>query len=188
MTSTHPFNQLYFFIQDYKKQSGSKKIRMIYLWASRASIGILLYRVERFLYLLFGKFWQYTRVVFLPVLYPLYAYSNCEISYKANIGAGITILHPSMGVVVSAYATIGNDLTLTGGNVVGGRGGMKNKNFILGNNITVGANAVVLGPIVLGDNITIGASALVNKDFKSNSILVGVPAKNISKTVKKGSM
>lgn len=183
MSISKAFEQIGFLIKDYQRQTGSKKLRMFYLWLSRASIGIMLYRVERMMFLLFSNVWKVIRILFLPILFPLYAYSNLEISYKADIGPGISVLHPSMGVVVSSFVTIGKNLTLTGGNVIGGRSEVRNgeAKFMLGDNVNLGANAVILGPVVLGNNITIGALALVNKDFESGCTLVGVPAKQIRK-------
>lgn len=182
MKRANAFNQLVFLLEDYRRQAGSKKLRMIYLWIGRASIGIFLYRMERLMYLLFGNLWKVVRIIFLPLLYPLYAYSNLDISYQSDIGPGITVLHPSMGVVISAHATIGKNLTLTGGNVIGAKPEVKNGGgFMLGDNLNLGANSVVLGPVILGNNITIGASAMVNKSFKSNCTLVGVPATKVTK-------
>lgn len=181
MVKKNLLEQLSFFIQDYKRQTGSKKLRMFYLWLSRASVGIMLYRIERMMFLWFGNVWKVIRVLFLPILFPLYAYSNLEISYTADIGPGISVLHPSMGVVISGFATIGKNLTLTGGNVIGGKLEVRNGGgkFMIGDNVNLGANAVILGPVVLGDKITIGALAMVNKDFESDCTLVGVPANNI---------
>jgi len=176
------FKQIGFFVKDYRRQTGSKKLRMFYLWMSRTSVGILLYRLERMMFLLFGNTWKIMRIFFLPILFPLYAYSNLEISYQADIGPGISVLHSSMGVVISSFATIGKNLTLTGGNVIGGRQKVRNggAKFMIGDNVNLGANAVILGPVVLGDNITIGASAMVHKSFKSDCTLVGVPAKKVN--------
>lgn len=171
------FEQIVFLAADYKRQSGSVKLRMLYLWLSRASVGVFLYRFERMMFLLFGKMYTVIRIPLVPVLFPLYAYSNCEISYHAEIGPGISILHPSMGVVVSGFAKIGKNLTITGGNVIGAKPLMRQGGVLMiGDDVSLGANAVVLGPVVLGDRVTVGASAMVNKDFPSDTILVGVPA------------
>ena len=162
--------QISFFAKDYQRQTGSKKLRMFYLWLSRASVGVFVYRMERMMYLLLGESWKIVRLLFLPILYPLSAYSNLEIPYKANIGPGIVILHASMEIVVSAFATVGENLTLTGGNVIGGKPAVRDANgggFIVGDNLNMGANAVILGPITLGDNVTVGAMALVTKSFES---------------------
>ena len=152
------FYQFYCLVIDYKKQCGSKKTRMLYLWLTRAFIGVFLYRLERAFYLLLGKVYRYVRILLYPVYLPLYAYSNLEISYLSKIGPGISVLHPAMGITISGYAVIGDNLTLVGGNVIGTRPQINNGDpFILGSNLSLGANAVVLGPIVLGDNLTVDA-------------------------------
>lgn len=175
------FEQIMFLAADYKRQSGSVKLRMFYLWLSRASVGIFLYRMERMMFLLLGRAYTIIRIPFVPLLFPLYAYSNCEISYHAEIGPGLSILHPSMGVVVSRFAKIGKNLTLTGGNVIGAKPSIRQGGVLMiGDDMNLGANAVVLGPVVLGDRVTVGASAMVNKDFPSDAILVGVPAKKVN--------
>jgi len=181
MKRDKPFEQLSFLRQDYIKTSGSKKLRMFYIWLNRGVIGIALYRLERMMFLLLGKFWKIFRILFIPFLYPLYAYSNCEISYAAKIGPGIKILHLSMGVVISGFVTIGLNMTLTGGNVIGGKPAVRsNKEFKIGDNLNMGANSVILGPISLGNNVIVGANALVNKSFQMDTVLVGVPAQPIS--------
>jgi len=172
--------QFTFFVQDYQTLSGSKKMRMFYLWMSRASMGILVYRFDRAMFLLMGKAWSVIRIVLFPVFILIDIYSNIEISYKADIGPRLSILHPAMGVVISAYAKIGEGLTLVGGNVIGGKLTIKDAPFIIGDKVSLGANAVILGPCVISNNTTVGACALVIKDTEINSKMVGVPAKNIN--------
>jgi len=177
-----PFEQMAHFVEDYKRQVGPKSLRMFHVWMTQAMVGILLYRLERMMFLCIGSAWRYLRFFFLPFLYPLYAYSNLDVSYHADIGPGINVLHPAMGVVISGFARIGGNLTLTGGNVIGGRPEVRDDQpFSIGSNVSLGANSVVLGPVILGDNITIGAGAMVNKSFESDCILVGSPARKLEK-------
>tara|TARA_B110000444_G_C18254457_1_gene329072 strand:- start:216 stop:506 length:291 start_codon:yes stop_codon:yes gene_type:complete len=49
----------------------------------------------------------------------------------------------------------------------------------LKDNVVVGSGAQILGPVTIGKNARIGANAVVIKDVPENSIMVGVPAKNI---------
>lgn len=169
--------QFNYFLSDFIRLRGKYKLRVLHIWLSRSFWAIFLYRLERGLFLLIGVPYKYIRVLFLPILYPIQAYANIEIHYKANIKGGLIILHPAVGAVISAYSAIGKNLTLTGGNIIGGKPGCKSGEIILGDNITLGANAVVIGPIQLGDNITIGALACVVQDcLVNNSTLVGVPA------------
>lgn len=51
----------------------------------------------------------------------------------------------------------------------------------IGDNVTVCAGAIVVGGVTIGDNVTIGAGAVVVKDVPSDSIVVGNPARIISK-------
>ena len=46
-------------------------------------------------------------------------------------------------------------------------------------NVVVGSGAQILGPVVVGKNAKIGANAVVTKDVNENSVMVGIPAKNV---------
>lgn len=174
--------QIKYFGQDLKRLLGKYKIRILHIWLSRIFWGLFLYRFERGLFLLIGKPYSIIRVLFIPFFNLIQAYSNMDINYKADIKGGLLVLHPSVGVVISGLSVIGENLTLTGGNVIGGRAGTKEKGIIMGDRCHLGANAVVLGPIVLGNRINIGASAcVINSCEIDNTILVGVPAKSLSK-------
>jgi serine acetyltransferase len=174
------FNQLRFFLADYKRMAANKKVRYLYIWLSRQVVAVWLYRFERGMFLTFGKGWQVVRILLLPILNLLYAYGNAEINYCANIGPGLILLHSSLGNVVSGKSIIGKNLTLTGGNVIGNRGVKGNSVIKIGDNCTIGAHAVILGPVTLGNNVKIGSRACVVKDALDNSRLVGVPAKTIN--------
>lgn len=170
--------QFLYFRQDIKRMIGKRKTRIFYIYLSRAFVGTLLYRVERGFLLTLGRIYEILRIIFLPIINLIQAYSNMDIHYKADVKGGLLVLHPSMGVTISGVAIIGSNLTLTGGNVIGISKKCGKGDFIIGNNCNLGANAVVLGPINIGNNINIGALACVTKDFlESNSTLIGVPAK-----------
>lgn len=170
--------QCSYFFQDVKRMLGRRKIRFLYIWLSRSFWGLLLYRMERGLLNSFGKPYEIIRIVFLPLINLIQAYSNLDIHYKADVKGGLSILHPSMGVVISGKSIIGANLTLTGGNVIGISRKCTKGEFVIGDNCSLGANAVVLGPVKMGSNIKIGALACVTKDFLESGVtLVGVPAK-----------
>jgi len=50
-------NQIFYFWEDMQRMLGKQKVRIIFIWLSRAFWGIGLYRFERSLYLLFGKYY-----------------------------------------------------------------------------------------------------------------------------------
>lgn len=173
--------QLRYLLKDYMTICGEQKWRLIYMWWSRIAVGIFIYRFERGMFLSLGRFWSAFRIIVSPFLNLFYAYSNCEINYRADIGPGLLILHTSPGIVISGKSIIGKNLTLTGGNIIGARERMVSGNFTIGDNCSLGANAVILGPVTLGNNLQIGACALVVHDFGDNLILVGNPAKPLNK-------
>lgn len=133
---------------------------------------------------LLGKAWGILRIFLFPLflLFRLISVPH-EIHYGAEIGKGLKILHPSLGIVISKYAVIGENLTITGGNCIGGRKSLAYGDLVLGNNIQLGANAVVLGPVRVGDHTKIGANALVIHDSPGNEVLVGVPAHPVTQKI-----
>ncbi len=50
----------------------------------------------------------------------------------------------------------------------------------IGNDVRIGSNVTLL-PVNIGDNVIIGAGAVVTKDFSSNCVIAGNPAKIIRK-------
>ena len=177
------FSQIQYFCKDVKRLLGKHKIRILHIWMGRIFWGLLLYRFERGLYTSIGRPYQYLRVLFIPIYNLIQAYSNLEIHYKADIKGGLLVLHASAGCVISGLSNIGENFTLTGGNVIGGREGCKRGDLTIGDNCSVGANAVILGPVKLGNNIEVAASSLVVNDcIQDNCLLLGIPAKAIGKS------
>lgn len=173
--------QIVFFFQDLNRIMGSKKYRIFIIFFTRSFWGLLNYRLDRSFYLLFGRFHGVIRLPFLPFMILWQSFSNIDIHYKADVKGGILILHPSLGIVISGRAKVGQKLTLTGGNVIGFSGNSKNKAFEIGDNCSFGANSVLIGPLTIGNKINIGAMACVTKSFTEDGItLVGVPAKKLN--------
>jgi acetyltransferase-like isoleucine patch superfamily enzyme len=51
----------------------------------------------------------------------------------------------------------------------------------IGNRTLIGASAVVLKNIQIGQNVIVGAGAVVNRDVPDNTVVAGVPAREIKK-------
>lgn len=110
------------------------------------------------------------------------ALTGIEIHPGAQIGQGLFIDH-GMGVVIGETAEIGEDVTLFHGVTLGGTSLEKGKRHpTLGDRVVVGAGAKVLGAITIGDDTRIGANAVVVKSVPSNSVVVGVPGQNITRS------
>ena len=75
--------QLVFFIKDIKRSLGKHKLRILFIWMTRSFVGIMLYRIERGLFLVFGEYYAIIRLLFLPIILIFQAYSNIEIHYNS---------------------------------------------------------------------------------------------------------
>jgi len=144
---------------------------------SPAFYGVLGYRVDRAGFEFFGARWRMLRVAWVPFFFVCQFVSRADLHYRAEIGGGLLILHPSLGVVVSGFTVAGTNLTLTGGNCIGVRPGDRREGaVVIGNGVTIGANASVLSPAKVGDEAVVGAGAVVLCDVPPGATAVGVPA------------
>lgn len=175
------FQQLRYFIADYRRAAGKYWFRMLYMWLGGGILGIFFYRFERGLFLTFKRVYPVVNVILYPLHSIIQAYSHLDIHPMAEIGPGLIILHNTMGATINGAAIVGKNLTLTGGNVIGGSKKFQRGDYVLGDNVNLGANAVIIGPVKVGNNVKVGASACVVKDVPDNVTVVGVPARIIDK-------
>ena len=112
--------------------------------------------------------------------------TGIEIHPNAKIGKNLFIDH-GMGVVIGETSEIGDNVTIYHMVTLGGISPSINSNEqrntkrhpTLMDNVVVGSGAQILGPVVVGKNAKIGANAVVTKDVDENSVMVGIPAKNV---------
>ena len=115
--------------------------------------------------------------------------TGIEIHPKAKIGKNLFIDH-GMGVVIGETSEIGDNVTIYHAVTLGGISPSINsdnqrntkRHPTLMDNVVVGSGAQILGPVVIGSNAKIGANAVVTKDVQENSVMVGIPAKNVGKS------
>lgn len=164
--------------RDAQRIVNGKKWRWVAVWFSPQFAPVFAYRVSRFFYLLFGRAFPVVQTLWLPFGFLLRPYfGRCEIHYQADIGAGLLIPHPTLGLVISAHAVIGQNVTLMGGNCIGMKAAGQ---IVIGHYAVFGANASALGPLVLGNHVRVGMGAVVTHSYGDDQVLVGVPAKPLS--------
>lgn len=101
------------------------------------------------------------------------------IGSKVNIGAGVKFPHPN-GIIIGESTIIGKNCTIYQQVTFGGKniGDAQTGSYpVVGNNVIIFSGAKLIGDIVIGDNVIIGANSVVNKNFPSNVIIGGVPAR-----------
>ncbi len=166
---------------DLRRAVNGRWWRYISVTLSPGFLAIATYRLERALYLRWPAVWPPARVALSPVLLILSAFSAAlDLPYRADIGSGLSVLHPALGLVVSPHAVIGEHVVFVGGNCLGGSETMSPGDIRVGNHVVFGANAVVIGPCTIGDGAKIGAGAVVISDVPPGATAVGVPAKVIA--------
>jgi serine O-acetyltransferase len=109
-----------------------------------------------------------------------HAVTGAEISYRAEIGPGLRILHP-VGIVIASEVVIGDHVTIHQGVTLGlAAGGPKGGAPIIGNNVAIGSGAVITGPVKVADGCLVGANSVMLKTLGGpNSVFAGVPARFI---------
>ena len=167
--------QLRYLLVDIGRITNGRWWRWLGLVFMQSFAAVAFYRLDRGMSLRFGRKWSAGRILLSPLIALVRPWHGCEIHYQADIGPGLLILHPSLGVVVSAFTVAGEALELTGGNCIGSRasGGRYPGVITLGDQVSLGVNASVIGPAQIGDRVQIGAHALVVDDVPSDGTVLG---------------
>jgi serine O-acetyltransferase len=170
-----------FLFYELNRMANRRRWRYFSLLFSASFQAVAAYRLSRSLHFLLGRFGKILRVCLSPLLFLLRPWlSRCDIHYEAAIGKGLMILHPSLGVVVTARSVIGEHFTLTGGNCIGTKGASLAPGDIqIGDGVYLGVNAVVLGPIRIGNHAVVSAGSLAVRDVGEYEVVAGIPARMI---------
>ncbi len=115
--------------------------------------------------------------------------TGIEIHPAAKIGPGFFIDH-GMGTVIGETAEIGSDVTLYHDVTLGGvmpaidsdKQRASKRHPTLGDFVIVGAGAQILGPITVHRCARIGGNSVVTKDVPEGATVVGIPARQMTKT------
>jgi serine O-acetyltransferase len=115
--------------------------------------------------------------------------TGIEIHPGAKIGPGFFVDH-GMGTVIGETAEIGREVTLYHDVTLGGvmpavdadKQRDNKRHPTLGDFVIVGAGAQILGPITVHRCARVGGNSVVTRDVPEGATVVGVPARQLSKT------
>lgn len=145
-------------------------------WAAQGFWVMVIYRFGRWRYGISSPLLRKPFSMLYKFAYKLtQIITGIELPCEAKVGHGFVIDHFG-GIVISGYASFGNNCRIRNGVVVGLSKVEDPCAPTIGDNVDIGAGAKILGPIRIGNNVLIGANAVVIRDVPDNCIAVGVPA------------
>jgi serine O-acetyltransferase len=95
---------------------------------------------------------------------------------SATIGTQVFLDHAT-GIIVGAFAVIGDDVTILQNVTIGRKQALPNRAPRIGRGVLLSAGATILGDVRVGDFAKVGAGALVEHDVPGGCTAVGVPAR-----------
>ena len=107
--------------------------------------------------------------------------SQIQIPAATKIGEGFYIGHFGR-IIINAKAVLGKNNNIATGVTIGQENRGKRAGApTIGDNCWIGTNAVIVGNITIGSDVLIAPLSFVNFDVPDHSIVVGNPAKIISR-------
>lgn len=111
----------------------------------------------------------------------LSAKTHIQIPTDTKIGKGFFINHFGR-IIVNPRAVLGKNITICTGVTIGQTNrGKKQGVPTISDKVWIGANSMIVGNIKIGTDVLIAPNSYVNFDVPSHSIVIGNPAKIISR-------
>jgi acetyltransferase-like isoleucine patch superfamily enzyme len=98
-----------------------------------------------------------------------------QLGYKTDIGA-FTYINAKFGVVIEDEVQIGSHCSIYSVSTVDDKQGP----VTLKRRCRIGSHSVVMPGITIGENAVVGAMSFVNRDVPDNTVVAGVPAREIN--------
>ena len=107
--------------------------------------------------------------------------TNIQIPACVKIGEGLYIGHTGR-IIINPKVVLGKNINIATGVTIGQENRGKRKGCpTIGDNVWIGTNAVIVGNINIGNDVLIAPLSYVNFDVPDHSIVIGNPAKIISR-------
>ncbi len=107
--------------------------------------------------------------------------TQIQIPARTTIGEGFYIGHLGR-VIIHPEAKLGKNINIATGVTIGRENRGKREGVpVIGDNCWIGTNAVIVGKIKIGSDVLIAPLSFVNFDVPDHSIVIGNPAKIISR-------
>lgn len=179
------FKQWRYLAQDARRVMRTDRNIHWMFFLSKNFFAVFCYRFSRFWYLFLGPFYTPCRILFFPwILLVRPWFGLCDIPCQADIGPGLLIGHPTLGVAVTKWLVAGRNLLLYGDNVIGDNNRCHVPGDLrLGDDVIMGVGAKIIGKVVIGNRVKIGANALVIRDLPDDATAVTAPAQILERSL-----
>ena len=144
------------------------------------------YRNQGFRFMFFHRIYNVSNNLILKTFVKIFLRYYCykfgfQIPAKVKIGRGVFFGHFGT-VVVNENAEIGEFCNINHNVTIGRQNrGFRKGSPKIGNKVWIGTGSVIVGNIIINDNVLIAPNSYVNFDVPSNSLVMGNPAKIMSK-------
>ena len=101
---------------------------------------------------------------------------NLELGRKTDIGS-FTYINAKFGVYIADEVQIGSHCSIYSISTIDDKTGK----VIIKRNARIGTHSVIMPGVTIGENAIVGAFSFVNKDVPNDTVVVGVPAKELKK-------
>jgi len=145
-----------------------------------------LFRPKELTYIFFFRQVQSTKNVLLKYYYKFKLRKISEktliqIPASTKIGEGFYIGHTGR-LIINEEAVLGKNINVATGVTIGQESRGKRKGCpTIGDNVWIGTNSVIVGNIKIGNDVLIAPLTFVNFDVPDHSVVIGNPARIISK-------
>jgi len=123
--------------------------------------------------------WLWTQERFdLALLLQAESSASLQVSIhpSARIGTSVFLDHAT-GIVIGAFADIGDDVTILQNVTVGRKEALPGRAPRIGRGVLLSSGATILGDVEIGDFAKVGAGAVVTTDVPAGCTAVGTPAR-----------
>ena len=112
------------------------------------------------------------KYIYYKIMNFIRKFTACEIPLKFIFNGNIRFAH-AVGVVVSEYAKLGNNLLIYQNVTIGGRRAYCELNEfpIIEDNVIIYANVCIIGNVNIGKNCIIGAVNIITKDVPDYTVM-----------------
>lgn len=145
-------------------------------WGAQGFWALVVYRFGRWRYGVRPAWLRKVFSFFYKVLFKfIQIITGIELPCEVKLGKNFVMDHFG-GIVISGYASFGDNCRIRNGVVVGLRRVDEPCAPQIGHDVDIGAGAKLLGNIRIGNNVAIGANAVVLCDVPDDHVACGVPA------------